>query len=469
MSIRIRILLMVNTIVVLVVIVFGLAAARIGSQLLEQRLVARQAENTSRFLESYRFPVGDQMMDYLHDLMGVQFGVVDRKRSQVVASSLTGDGRDQLIQSGPKLENKGNLTLAKVDYLYATAPFGPNVGNSNDRETELVILVPRTRMSEARRLIFLWFSIPAAAVILISSLLSIWLARRIARPIEQLTNSINKIAEEDDPTKGAGLTPRLAPSPNSPQEVIRLAASFNRLLTHLAHSQKMLIESERLATVGKTAAGIVHELRNPLSGIRMNARILQEELASEGKDDPALATIERETERLDLILEELVLLARDGQCNKTPNETDEKTDFRTAVDSVLALLAGRMKHAGATINCDIDQSLPRLTITGQAIRQILMNLLINAIEAMPEGGRIRLEAQTPAPDHSTVTFSISDEGPGVDLPEGTDPFEPFVTGKSSGTGLGLYITRKLVQEASGTIKFKNTPQGACFSVELPAK
>jgi signal transduction histidine kinase len=286
----------------------------------------------------------------------------------------------------------------------------------------------------------------------------------------------------------------------APAEIAQFADAFREMLRQLGHSREQLAKSAQLAAVGRLSASVVHELRNPLSGIRMNAQLLAGSVPPDAAKSFTL--IVREIDRMDLYLQELLALAS-GAGAAAGKPVPAEVALAEPVRSVTSLLAGRLRHARVEAEVALAPGLPSVLGDANGIRQVILNLMLNALEAMPDGGRIRLtaemkengelriennalkaegkglascscgtESNSPFARHSSfpvVRFSVADSGTGVMLPEpGTDIFAPFTSTRPKGTGLGLYICRQLVEGMGGRIGYDSSADGAIFWFELPA-
>ncbi|MCX5653890.1 MAG: ATP-binding protein, partial [Planctomycetota bacterium] len=240
------------------------------------------------------------------------------------------------------------------------------------------------------------------------------------------------------------------------------------LLAHMEETRKKLARSARLATLGQLSASVAHEVRNPLSGITMNARVLADELARAGISDSSLDRIIREADRMNLYLEELLGMASGEAKSETPHDLAALPLVRLdeVSESVLALVEGRCRHGGVAVRREWSAAVLRVRADELQIRQVILNLVLNALDAMPAGGTLTLATSGGA--SGALRLSVADTGKGVHVPEGADVFEPFVTTKSGGVGLGLYVCRRNVERHRGRIGYDSSDGGTTFWFELPA-
>ncbi|MBI2897843.1 MAG: HAMP domain-containing protein [Deltaproteobacteria bacterium] len=252
-----------------------------------------------------------------------------------------------------------------------------------------------------------------------------------------------------------------------------LAEEFDRMTEALvARDERLkaqardLIQAERLATIGKMAAHITHEVRNPLSSIGLNAELLQEEIGrlssgSDGKEAMALIeSIGREIDRLTAITEEYLRFAR------LPDPRSQPEDLLELARSVVEFVRAELESSGLSVELRVLARPPAVTVDEAQIRQALMNLLRNAREATPAGGAVTVEIDR---HEGWAVLSVRDSGPGISPDHAGQIFDAFFTTKEQGTGLGLPLVRQIALAHGGTIECKSDPgRGATFVLELPA-
>jgi signal transduction histidine kinase len=223
---------------------------------------------------------------------------------------------------------------------------------------------------------------------------------------------------------------------------------------------RRMLRSERLAAVGTMAAGLAHEVRNPLNSASLQLTVLERRLGR--NDDPAntlpiAQIIKGEIDRLDRLVREFLAFARPHPLETKP------VDVTHLLAGVAGLIAPEAEAGNITIAVDADGTPPILG-DSERLRQVLLNLTRNAIEAMAErGGRLRLAARAAGAE---VQIDVEDDGPGFgeDLPV----FDAFFTTKSQGTGLGLAIVHRIIADHGGTIRVESRPGRTCFTLVLPA-
>lgn len=218
---------------------------------------------------------------------------------------------------------------------------------------------------------------------------------------------------------------------------------------------------DRLAALGGLVAEIVHEIRNPLVSVKTFLQLLPDRAEDPEFRQNFLEVASDELRRIERLLDVVLEQAR-----PQTNAPGSDTDLASVVDSVVHLVAHRATDQGVRITRDLPDDLPPVPVSGDALRQVVLNLTLNAIHATPEGGSLQIRARGNGP----VEIRVEDEGPGVppDLRERV--FEPFFSTKPEAPGgLGLAISRRIVEEVGGTLRVEDRPGGgAVFLVRLPA-
>jgi PAS domain S-box-containing protein len=230
-------------------------------------------------------------------------------------------------------------------------------------------------------------------------------------------------------------------------------------VTEDLRTKARLIQTERLAAIGRMAAHVTHEVRNPLSSIGLNVEMLGDEIGSSPEARALLGAIEREIDRLTNITQEYLRLAR------LPDPRLELEDLGAVVDSVGRFVLPEMVEAKIELLVRVEEGLPAVAIDEGQVRQALLNLLRNAREAMPEGGRVDLEAVRA---DGGVRVSVRDRGPGIEPEIRARIFDLFYTTKERGTGLGLPLTYQIVTAHGGRIECNSDPDdGTTFELWFP--
>jgi signal transduction histidine kinase len=228
--------------------------------------------------------------------------------------------------------------------------------------------------------------------------------------------------------------------------------------------QQQIIQSERLAVVGRMAANMAHEIKNPLGTIVLNAELLDEELDKIGPEDRAeskelLGVIKSEVDRLLEVVEEYLQFAR------LPKVKLEEGNPNEVIADLLFFLKEEVEGRNILLAENLDPHLPPVQIDPKTIRQAFLNIIKNSLEAMPDGGKLTVST---ARRDGKVEINIGDTGKGIAEENQNLVFTPFFSTKHGGTGLGLSITSHIVKEHRGTIGFESYEGlGTAFIIRLP--
>lgn len=246
------------------------------------------------------------------------------------------------------------------------------------------------------------------------------------------------------------------------------------LLTDLAKkelAEEIQRRRDRLASLGELSAGVAHEIRNPLAGIGTCAELLRSRLSSGASEQEFVGVILEEVLRLEKIVSDLTTFARPGEAQPRLD------DVHRLLDRMLLLLGGQIRRREIAVTKRYDRRLPKIRLDPDQTLQLLLNVGLNAVQAMPEGGALTLTTQeidTPAEESGegepkrSLRLRIQDTGPGIPLELRDKVFNPFFTTKSKGSGLGLSIGQRIVEEQGGTIYVEPAPgPGATIVIDFP--
>ena len=359
------------------------------------------------------------------------------QQAQDLARLVDGLERPVLVNYLPVLRDLQRAEGLRVGELVAgRAPAGatgPGVFRVATRHGELILaydvdVLSREQAAAVRPLAWV-----AGAGLLLVVGIGILTAQAVARPIEELARRAQALPAGDVSRVGGG------------PELDHLVDALNRMLAEVRRS-------ERLGVMGQMAAGVAHEIRNPLSSMKMTVQMLREGAGDREPFDLLL----REIERLELTAAEL---SGGSQPLKK-----EPAKLEAVVDEVLALMARRLEHLGVKVEKRYAAA-PAAAVDVPRFKRCVMNLLLNGAQAMPAGGPLVVGV---GPRDGRLRFSVTDAGSGVPPELGERIFEPFVTTKQDGVGLGLALTKRIVEDHGGAIGFDRGPgPGTTFWIELP--
>jgi two-component system sensor histidine kinase HydH len=250
------------------------------------------------------------------------------------------------------------------------------------------------------------------------------------------------------------------------------AATIQAQLTRLERTQRALVQQEKLAGIGRLAAGVAHEVRNPLGVIRASAAMVQESFDPHEDPHRALGFICEEIDRLEGLISGLLTFAR-------PTEIDaQPVVFDKLVERAIALARTDASAHGVELETRFEPGLPPIEGDPDLLCQVVYNLVLNAIQILEGGGRIAVRV-SPSVGRTAraagVRVDVIDDGPGVPAELAEQIFEPFVTTRASGTGLGLPMAMRLIEAHGGRLALVpggglgTDGRGACFRIEIPTR
>jgi signal transduction histidine kinase len=236
--------------------------------------------------------------------------------------------------------------------------------------------------------------------------------------------------------------------------------TLRRQADEVIEIEGQLRRADRLSAIGQLAAGMTHEIRNPLGGIKGAAEILKDDGATPEARREFLGILLQETERLDQVVEDFLGYARE---QRDAGDTTA-VDLAGLAEETAALVATQARKAGVSLAVNVPAGVQVRGVPHQ-LKQVLLNLLLNAVQATPAGRAVRVSGEA-AGDRAVL--GVEDEGPGLDAEQQARAFEPFYTTREEGTGLGLAISQRIAQAHGGVLVAENQPEGgARLVLELP--
>jgi signal transduction histidine kinase len=260
---------------------------------------------------------------------------------------------------------------------------------------------------------------------------------------------------------------RIPPGKLAPDGTLqRITEAAAAVLQRLKQTERDALRAEQLAWVGQMAAGIAHEVRNPLTSIKLLVQAATDPRRSTGFRPRDLQVLEGEILRLEQIISTFLDFARPPRPDKKPVSVLE------LLTECLAGVGARAELQNVEVRLDVAEPVPPVDADSGQLRQVIYNLVFNALDVLPDGGTIRVSVgseQEASGRPPTVIVRVEDSGPG--LPAGLEHqiFDPFVSTKDAGLGLGLSISRRIVETHGGSIEASNSPSGGgVFTVRLPS-
>jgi signal transduction histidine kinase len=433
--------------------------ARTGINLMElsvanrlYRLDVFQLETIAR--EAKALP--DVEYVYIYDAKGRIVGDFHEDRRELF-STFTDELGQRIVKSNKTLvqinSRNGILDISKPVYLDREKLGGIRLGlNLNPLFDEMHAVTIKA-------------VVISTAIFLVGLLVIFIITSRFIRPIETLTLAANRI-EKGDLQYRVNIV--------RDDEIGALAAAFDRMADRLMQrerelkqSQTTLRRADRLSSLGLLTAGLAHEIRNPLVAIRTFTQLLPERY-----DDPEFRNgfqglALKEVDRICGLINDLLSFARPSKPNVAPENISD------VVENIARILESQAKEKNVEITREFDLSLPKVWIDKEQMKQVFMNLILNAIQAMKDGGSIVISTRISARNNDElikeyVQVDIRDTGVGIPEENLEHIFDPFFTSKDEGSGLGLAVSHQIVQEHGGFVTVESTVgKGTAFFVHVP--
>jgi signal transduction histidine kinase len=380
-------------------------------------------------------------------LLGANGGVAGAARYQSLI--------DAARHSGQPASGILYITDRREDSVSATAI--PLKSDDGTVLAVLIVTISRGGMVEAQQHIRAIAYGVAAGGILFAIVCSLWIAARVSRPIEQLARAAEEVAggnwEARVPERGR-------------DEVGVLARSFNHMTAQLVGQRERLVQTERVAAWRELARRLAHELKNPLFPLQLTVENLVR--ARQLPEDEFDEVFQESTQTLSMEIANLkAIIGRFSDFSKMPKPELERIDVRDAIERVRSLYEASSDAGTAKIRFDVQLSAKPMPLDAdpELLHRALSNLVLNAMDAMPEGGTLTLSAQ---PKGETVELRVADTGQGMTPEECERLFTPYYTTKQHGTGLGLAIVQSVVADHGGSIAVESrVGGGATFVITLP--
>jgi signal transduction histidine kinase len=387
---------------------------------------------------------------------------------QILASTFP---REAQVLLADRLRSAGTstVTLHGEEFVVLPRPLAARPDGDTFPGTGPVALILRSRTEHLRflRAIHTELAVTAALAVALAILLSFAVARTITRPLAAITDTMREVSRTGDLTRKIALRTEQR---WDDEDARLLASTFNTLTDSIARFQREISQKERLSSLGRLSTVIAHEVRNPLMIIKASLHVLRRSDATPEALREAAADIDEEVVRLNRIVNEVLDFARPIRFEVAP--TDLNAVCRESAEAAEA--AG----AGAAVHVDLDETLPLVTTDAERLRIALVNMIVNARHAVSGGGGVAIEGAGPAGGPlvrvqtrragDRVSITVADRGAGIDPADLPRVFDPYFTTKRGGTGLGLPITKNIIEGLGGTIGVTSAAaRGTEIRIELP--
>jgi signal transduction histidine kinase len=369
------------------------------------------------------------------------------------------------------------------DHLFLSAPLYQGDELRGALQAVLSLNDVEESMATFQHTLLVFTVTTAIAFIVIGSVL---LSRYLVKPLEKLIKATEDISEGFVPqhleptgqneigTLSLSLARMTDKLKDDKQEIENYIHSLEESNTRLKRAQGDVIRSEKLSSVGRLAAGVAHEIGNPIGIILGYIEILRQNGTTHNENADALSRLENEVMRIDTIIRELLSFSRPTTVAPHP------ILINPIIQEATSFIVHQKEFRAIQVELDLTEHLPCVMADEGQVQQVLVNLFLNAMDAMPEGGRLSVGTSPGSPahipsresfsSHTAVSITVSDTGTGIEEKDLNKIFDPFYTTKSpgKGTGLGLSVCLSIVETFGGTLSVASTPgRGTIFTIVLP--
>ncbi len=456
-SLRYQILLPMMAVMLVTLLGVSLLNAYLSAQKAKSQIHS-QLRGVAETLSRSTFPLTDAVLQQISGLTGAEFAVVGMA-GELIASSekmVIPPDVSRVHQAGEELSLGNVIHLNKEPYFHAVVELSrqPNIQKSRI----LHIFYP-----EDNYRIVLWNAVVSPLLIggvalVLVALLSLIISSRVTRPLGNLKNQVEQIAHGDF---------QPMPLPVRNDEILDLGQSVNRMAEMLADYEKEVRQHERLRTLGQLSGSMAHQLRNAATGCRMALDLHRRDCISSNAD-----------ETLDVALRQLAVMERYlkqffSRSNSSIRQ-HQSVDLVQLVNKMLQLVHPHATHVGVGTQFIPPESSVIVKGDPESLEQLVINLLQNGIEACAnpfqienssgQVGEIVIQIEPSSNDH--VILIIKDSGPGPGLEVKDVMFEPLVTGRTDGTGLGLSVAQNIAKQHDSVIQWYRSDNMTCFTIEL---
>ncbi len=418
---------------------------------------AEELSRIEKMMSQASFRLTDNVLRQMRGLSGAEFVLLDADRDVVSATiELGGEDRDVLKSKPPRrpldrLEEASEVRLAGRAYFGHVIPVAREATPSAGRQ--LVVLYSKDQWWAVARRVALPIVAAGFVAILLAVGLTTLIAGRLVRPIQVLKAQSERIA--------AGQFEPVALTPRN-DELADLASSINRMTERLKQYEQEVRQSEQLRTLDQLGAGMAHTLRNAATGARLAIEIFQRKNPDRANSE-SLGTALHQLELMESFIQKFLRLG-----HRSP-QTPARLDLVEVMDGALQLVRPAFDHAHVRLESRSPSDAVFVKGDPESLRELALNLLLNALEAT--GGTrssdafVRLETSVPEPGAAEIC--VTDSGPGPAPATSRHMFEPFVSEKPEGTGLGLHLAKQIAEAHGGSIDWKREDGLTKFLVRIP--
>ena len=440
MKIRYKIVIPFTLLFVIATFITALVTLSLMGRNLNARVESRLSE-ASRMISRVEFALNPSILANLKVVSGADV-VTYRKDGTVLATTLDQQTQAEflrLVQSENLAQIPSGPDTAAMtrDVQLKGVPYKIAYRALDSTPDAVVALITRTSdISDTQDEIAHSVFLIALVIVAAMSVVAYFIARSVTSPVLELVEFTKKVAAGDLTQKARV---------HSAGEIGLLAEAFNEMMDQLHRSEEKLLQSEKLAVAGLMAARVAHDIRNPLSAIKMQAQLLLIRPKGEAELREVLEAVLRHIDRVEWVVQGILDTATPQNLHREMERVD------IVLDEVLRLTEAQLKHRKNEVRREYEAPEPYLMLDRKRFQLALMNLITNAAEAMPNGGVLGVSIHTEQAG-AEIVIGVSDDGVGIDPSIRGRLFDPFVTTKREGIGLGLLSTKNVIERHGGKVQ-----------------
>ncbi len=421
-----------------------------------QASIDRQLQGVVRVLKSSNFPLTDAVLRQMKDLSGAEFVLISQEGLPISKSISPGSvqlPRTPLANTTEEVALGPQISLGDKAYFHSAVELKRPLGES--ASGVLHVLFPREQYDAAWRSAFLPPLVIGMFAVLAVAMVTQWIAQRISRNLARLGTGVQRLA-------GGEFKPLELPERDD--EVRDLAIAVNQTATRLSEYEQHVRQTEQVRTVAMLGAGLAHEMRNAATGCRLAVDLHAENCSLSANDD-SLTVAKSQLQLMESRLQSFLQLGReDSTTIKQP------LDLQLLLDELIPLVLPAARHTGVTLSWQPSQAAITVLANRELLSMVIVNLLLNAIEAAQKLSHTKsaqVQVRLGLTENHWAELEVNDTGAGLADAVAEKLFQPFVTTKAEGVGLGLAVGQQVAQAHGGEIAWSRTNNQTSFRLRLP--
>ena len=449
MKIQHKIVIPFTLLFIITTLLTALISINLMARILEAR-VATQLDQASHVITRNDFALNATILKNLKSVLGADVVTFRKGDGSVLASTLEPGAVPDLLSAVVTYPLEGNEFVLR-DVTIGNEPF--KIGYrplSTPPNTWTAVIADTADIADMQRSIANGVLLAAVLLVLLMSVVGQLVARSVTAPVLRLVEFTKRVAAGERHQQS-----RIA----SNDEIGELGSAFDEMVGQLRSSEEKLLRSEKLAVTGLLAARVAHEVRNPLSAIKMQTQLLRSKVGANADTQALVTSILQGIDRVEWVVRGMLDLASEQALQF------EWQSVNGVLDYVLEMTGPHLRHHKVEVRKDYSAGIPEMMLDRNRFILACLNLVMNSSDAMPNGGTLDVQTRK---DGDAVIIEIVDDGVGIDPAVKDRLFDPFVTTKREGVGLGLVNTRSIIERHKGTIELSpGSGRGTRAIIRLP--